>query len=110
MGSPYLLAHGQGIPVKDATTAALIPGSGSYRVWLRTKDWVAQWKAPGKPERFQLRLDGTPLGTTFGTVGAQCTGKMAGSWTWKQGMFNSRCVTGALGVRLSRRDWQFFNR
>ena len=70
MGSPYLLAHGLGVPVKDAKTEVTIPKAGSYRVWVRTKDWVARWKAPGTPGRFQLLINGEPLKTTFGTVGA----------------------------------------
>ncbi len=77
MGSPYLLAHGLGTPVKDAVTEAAIPRAGLYRVWVRTKDWVAQWKAPGTPGRFQLVINGEPLVTTFGTEGAQ--------WHWHAG-------------------------
>ena len=46
MGSPYLLAHGLGRPVKDATATVEFPAAGQYRVFVRTKDWVAQWKAP----------------------------------------------------------------
>lgn len=41
MGSPYLLAHGLGVPVKDAVTEVQIPVRGAYRVWVRTRDWVA---------------------------------------------------------------------
>src|SRR3954466_16362499 len=52
MGSPYLLAHGPGEPVKDATTTVKFPATGSYKVFVRTKDWVAQWKAPGTPGKF----------------------------------------------------------
>jgi len=48
MGSPYLLAHGLGEPVRDALTTARSP-RGKYRVWVRTRDWVAPWKAPGAP-------------------------------------------------------------
>jgi len=77
MGSPYLLAHGLGRPVKDATTEAEIPASGTYRVFVRTKDWVARWDAPGQPGRFQLLIDGEPLETTFGTRGAE--------WFWHEG-------------------------
>ena len=77
MGSPYLLAHGLGVPVIDATTEVAIPKAGRYRVWVRTKDWVAQWKAPGTPGRFQVIINGKPLETTFGTVGAQ--------WHWQDG-------------------------
>src|SRR6187551_448842 len=61
MGSPYLIAHGLGQPVKDATTTATFPAAGKYRVWVRTKDWVAHWKAPGTPGRFQVLVNGQPL-------------------------------------------------
>jgi len=77
MGSPYLLAHGLGVPVDDATTELFIPKAGTYRVWVRTKDWVARWKAPGAPGRFQLLINGKPLQTIFGTVGAH--------WHWQDG-------------------------
>ena len=56
MGSPYLLAHGLGIPVNDATTQITFPSEGTYRVWVRTKDWVAPWNAPGAPGKFQLLI------------------------------------------------------
>ena len=77
MGSPYLLAHGLGRPVADATTTVRIPTAGTWHVWVRTKDWVARWKAPGTPGRFQLLVDGEPLGATFGTEGAE--------WGWQPG-------------------------
>jgi hypothetical protein len=77
MGSPYLLAHGLGRPVADATTEVELPAAGRYRVWVRTKDWVARWKAPGTPGRFQLLVSGKPLETTFGTEGA--------AWHWQDG-------------------------
>jgi len=77
MGSPYLLAHGLGRPVADATTTVTIPSAGRWHVWVRTKDWVARWNAPGTPGRFQLLVDGTPLETSFGTAGAE--------WGWQPG-------------------------
>jgi len=77
MGSPYLLAHGLGIPVKDATTTIQFPSSGSYRVWVRTRDWVAPWKAPGAPGKFQVTVDGVALKETFGTKSA--------TWHWHDG-------------------------
>lgn len=77
MGSPYLMAHGLGTPVKDATTTVKFPSTGSYKVFVRTKDWVARWKAPGQPGKFQLVVDGKPLETTFGTEGAE--------WHWQAG-------------------------
>lgn len=77
MGSPYLIAHGLGKPVADATTTVTFPAAGTYRVWVRTKDWVAIWQAPGTPGKFQLLVDGTPLAETFGTKGAE--------WGWQDG-------------------------
>ena len=77
MGSPYLLAHGLGMPVADATTTVRFPAAGTYRVFVRTKDWVASWQAPGTPGRFQVLVNGTPLPTTFGTEGA--------AWGWQHG-------------------------
>jgi hypothetical protein len=77
MGSPYLLAHGLGLPVKDATTTVTFPSAGDYHVFVRTKDWVARWKAPGAPGKFQLLVDGQPLSETFGTKGED--------WFWQDG-------------------------
>jgi hypothetical protein len=77
MGSPYLLAHGLGKPVADATTTVKFPAAGKYKVYVRTKDWVARWKAEGQPGKFQLLVDGTPLKTTFGTESA--------AWFWQDG-------------------------
>lgn len=77
MGSPYLLAHGLGIPVEDATTKVTFPSRGRYRLWVRTKDWVAPWKAPGTPGKFRVLLDGTPVKEVFGTKGAE--------WHWHDG-------------------------
>jgi len=77
MGSPYLLAHGLGEPVADAKTTVKIPAAGRYHIRVRTKDWVARWKAPGTPGRFELLVNGETLPTTFGTVGAD--------WHWQDG-------------------------
>ncbi len=77
MGSPYMLAHGLGTPVKDAVTTATFPKTGTYKVLVRTKDWVARWKAPGTPGKFQVMVEGQALKETFGTKGAD--------WFWHDG-------------------------
>lgn len=77
MGSPYLIAHGLGQPVDDAVTQVTIPEAGTWRVWARTKDWVAPWKAAGTPGRFHITVGGKTLPTTFGTKGAD--------WHWQDG-------------------------
>lgn len=77
MGSPYLLAHGLGVPVRDAQTRVRLPAPGPYWVWVRTRDWVAPWNAPGAPGKFQVRVNGQLLPVTFGTEGAE--------WHWQAG-------------------------
>jgi len=88
MGSPYLMAHGLGVPVADAVTTMDVKQAGTYRVWVRTRDWVGPWKAKqyadnpvmhakGFPGRFQVVIDGKPLAVTFGTEAAQ--------WHWQDG-------------------------
>ncbi|RYD67616.1 MAG: FAD-dependent oxidoreductase, partial [Verrucomicrobiaceae bacterium] len=77
MGSPYLLAHGLGVPVADAVTQVTFPSAGSYRIWVRTRDWVAPWNAPGAPGKFQLLIDGVAVKETFGTKNAD--------WHWHDG-------------------------
>jgi FAD-dependent oxidoreductase family protein len=62
MGSPYLLAHGLGRPVADATTKITVAIGGEYEVWVRAKDWVPSYH----PGRFTLSIDGTTLETEFG--------------------------------------------
>lgn len=64
MGSPYLLAHGMGIPVVDASTQINITKAGKYHVWARTKNWVpGPWEAPG---RFYVSIDGRQLENQLG--------------------------------------------
>lgn len=75
MGSPYLLAHGLGRQVKDATTKVKFPSTGEYRVFVRTKDWVAKWNQAGAPGKFQISVDGRRLETVLGTKGK--------GWFWQ---------------------------
>lgn len=75
LGSSYLMAHGMGRPVKDATTTVQFPQKGKYRVWVRTKDWAPFPKGPGK---FQVVINGKPLNQVFGESGSDV-------WKWYSG-------------------------
>lgn len=77
MGSPYLLAHGMGEPVEDATTRFCVKKDGKYRIWVRTRDWVKRWGAEGSPGRFRIAVNGIYLPTIFGTNAAE--------WEWQDG-------------------------
>lgn len=75
MGSSYLMAHGMGRPVKDASTTVKFPKKGKYRMWVRTKDWAPFPKGPGK---FQVSIDGNPIKQIFGESGSD-------QWKWYDG-------------------------
>ena len=66
MGSPFLMAHGLGLPVEDATTVVSFSKKGIYHMWVRTRNWASLWttEAPGT---FQVLIDGHPVGETLGT-------------------------------------------
>ncbi|KAH6967959.1 FAD dependent oxidoreductase-domain-containing protein [Ilyonectria sp. MPI-CAGE-AT-0026] len=89
MGSPYILAHGNGSPVADATTVINIIDADTYNVWVRAKDWI-----PGHhPGRFTLSVNGTTLETEFGANDQD--------WNWQLG---GRVKLVAGDVRLALRD------
>lgn len=75
MGSPYIMAHGLGVPVADAETEIDV-SAGRYAVWARTRDWTAVWGKGTPAGRFDVRVDGEPLPTVLGTNGA--------AWAWQK--------------------------
>ena len=76
MGSPYLIAHGMGKPVADASTTVDIPEPGVYHVWVRTYNWTSPWTtSKDGPGAFKVKLQGKPVKTVLGTKGD--------SWFWQ---------------------------
>ena len=75
MGSPYLLAHGLGKPVDDASTEFDAPESGVYHIYARTYNWTAPWHEGKGPGVFTIGINGKTLGTELG-----CTGE---KWMWQ---------------------------
>ena len=76
MGSPYLMAHGMGIPVKDASTTVEFPATGKYQVFVRTRNWTSPWsdQAAGT---FEVEVGGKKLKLVFGAG--------SGDWSWIDG-------------------------
>ena len=66
MGSPYLMAHGLGIPVEDASAIVDFPETGQYYLYVRTRNWTAPWSDAESPGKCQVLLDGKPIGKEFG--------------------------------------------
>ena len=82
MGSPYLLAHGLGKPVADATTTVEVGVAGEYAIFVRAKDWV-----PGHaPGRFNLLINDLPLEREFGANGQDWNWENAGKIHLQEGL------------------------
>ena len=75
MGSPYLLAHGLGVPVADASTTVEIPSAGTWKVWARTYNWTSPWSSKEGPGKFKVKLGKKLLSNAVG-----CTGN---DWEWQ---------------------------
>lgn len=76
IGSTYLLAHGLGVAVGDATTEFDVPAEGDYRLYARTRNWTKYW-SPEPAGTFNVIVDGADEGTAFGT---ECS-----EWHWQRG-------------------------
>jgi hypothetical protein len=81
MGSPYLLAHGLGRPVADATTTITIPEAADFEVWVRTRDWAP----PHAPGRFSLSIEGVALAAELGANGPEWAWQSAGKVSLPKG-------------------------
>lgn len=85
MGSPYLLAHGMGVPVADASTSVSIPLNGTWHVYVRTYNWTSPWSAKEGPGKFQVRIGGKTLKAKLGCTGSAWEWQYAGSAKLKAG-------------------------
>jgi len=83
MGSPYLLAHGMGVPVSDAYTNVVFPEKGTYYVFVRTYNWTSPWKNDEGPGKFMLFVNSKRLLSPLGTEGAAWIWQAAGKLTVK---------------------------
>ena len=75
MGSSYLLAHGMGKQVADASTIVNIPAEGFYTVWARTYNWTSPWSEKPGPGKFQIKIGKKILKPVLGSTG-KC-------WEWQ---------------------------
>ena len=80
MGSPYLIAHGAGVPVEDASAQLRLPGKGEWHLFVRTFNWVSPWYDGEGPGKFKVAVDGDELSETLGAAGSKWMWQYAGSF------------------------------
>ncbi|GLR16748.1 FAD-dependent oxidoreductase [Portibacter lacus] len=115
VGSSYLMAHGMGIPVRNASTEIEVTSKGEYQVWVRTKDWApGPWDAPG---RFFLKVNGIQLSQELGVI-PEWNWQKAGSVTFDKKVnvielvdltgFNGRCdaIYFTKGTDVPPNEWE----
>lgn len=101
MGSPYLMAHGMGVPVEDASTTVSFPESGIYYVYVRTYNWTSPWHDGKGPGKFTLKVGNRKMPVVLGNEGKRWMWQPAGKVSVKAGNnslilkdltgFNGRC-------------------
>ena len=73
MGCGYLLAANEpGVPVADAKTVINVPKKDTYRIWIRTRNWLR----PHNPGRFSLLVNGEDNKVVLGT-------QPSDAWVWE---------------------------
>ena len=93
MGSPYLMAHGMGTLVSDATTTVNFAKTGEYTVFVRTYNWTSPWTSKEGPGKFQLTIDGRALNNKI--LGTEST-----TWEWQEvGKVKISSKTVTIGLR-----------
>ena len=93
MGSPYLMAHGMGTLVSDATTTVNFAKTGEYTVFVRTYNWTSPWTSKEGPGKFQLTIDGRALNNKI--LGTEST-----TWEWQEvGKVKINTKTVTIGLR-----------
>lgn len=99
MGSSYVMAHGMGTPVPDATTWITLPESGRWYAYVRTRDWTAVWKRGTPAGIFRLMADDVYFENILGNNGED--------WDWQYaGQLELEC---GKKVKMTLRDLTGFN-
>lgn len=75
-GSSYLLAHGLGKSVSDASTK-FSSGKGKFHMWVRTRNWTKEFSEIETPGQFVIEIDGIRSKETFG--------RKSSEWSWEYG-------------------------
>ncbi|MBQ0081331.1 MAG: FAD-dependent oxidoreductase [Alistipes sp.] len=112
MGSPYLIAHGLGNPVENASTTFQVDQAQTYHIYARTFNWVSPWTESEGPGAFKIKVNNKFLKNILGTIGKKWMWQYAGSMKLKAGTntielcdlkgFDGRCD--AIWITPSKED------
>ena len=102
MGSPYLIAHGMGEAVADASTEVNFKQAGSYHIYVRTFNWTSRWSDKRGPGLFRIGVGDELLETELGVEGDEWEWQYAGQvdiehrgrkrvWLHDESGFDGRC-------------------
>ncbi len=101
MGSPYLMAHGMGVAVEDASKNVNFTEDGTYHVYVRTYNWTSPWSKGAGPGKFTISVDSHKIGGILGDQGDKWIWQYAGKTKINKGLhtialsdmtgFNGRC-------------------
>ena len=69
MGSPYLIAHGMGKAVEEATTNVRFPKAGEYHIYARTYNWTSPWAEGRGAGAFLIGVGEELLPNELGSTG-----------------------------------------
>lgn len=95
MGSPYLMAHGMGIKVRNAKTKVNFNEYGDYHIWVRTMNWApGNWEAPG---RFKMKVNSKTVNKTLG---------LRSGWGWE---YVDQIKVGSKNINIELIDLTGFN-
>ena len=81
MGSSYLLAHGMGQAVEDATTKVKFKKGGEYHLYVRTYNWTSPWSDKRGAGAFRVAVGDQLLANELGSTGTAWEWQYAGSVT-----------------------------
>ncbi len=76
MGGVYMLAHGLGYPVEDASSSFIAENEGDYHIYAYTFNWVAPWHKDMHPGEYEIHI---------GHSRTALLGIKAESWDWEYG-------------------------
>ncbi len=85
MGSPYLMAHGMGQKVEDASTQISVEKDGLYNIYVSTYNWTSPWSDKAGAGQFSLAIGRKTINKNLGTEGNEWMWQYAGESKLKAG-------------------------